>query len=130
MNFIDKLGLILIQDGKVLMVKSANSDRLLLPGGKREKGESDIEALKREIREEISVELVDESIKLFGLFEGQAHGKPEGTLLRITAYEAQVLGELAPASEIQALEWVGLDEVEKVSQVGRDILKAIKTKSS
>lgn len=104
-KFIDKLAFIYIQDKKILMSLSKGKSTWYIPGGKREKGESDIEALTREIKEELSIELIPESIKKFGVFEAQAHGHPEGTIVRMTCYTAEFTSELKAASEIEKLEF-------------------------
>ncbi|MGC9551516.1 NUDIX domain-containing protein, partial [Vibrio metoecus] len=46
------LAWVLIQDGKLLAVRSKGKALFYFPGGKREAGESDEEALIREIKEE------------------------------------------------------------------------------
>ncbi|WP_300439730.1 NUDIX domain-containing protein [Christiangramia sp.] len=104
-KFIDKLAFIYIQDKKILMSLSKGKSTWYIPGGKREKGESDIDALSREIKEELSIELIPESIKKFGVFEAQAHGHPEGTIVRMTCYTAEFTSELKAASEIEKLEF-------------------------
>jgi len=104
-KFIDKLAFIHIQDKKILMSLSKGKSTWYIPGGKRENGESDIDALSREIKEELSVKLTPESIKKFGVFEAQAHGHPEGTIVRMTCYTAEFTSELKAASEIEKFEF-------------------------
>ena len=105
MNTIDKLALLYLKDGKVLCTMSHGKDTWYLPGGKREAGESDIEALKREVREELSVELDDATIQPYGVFSAQAHGKPEGVFVQMTCYTAELIGDIKPASEIARVEF-------------------------
>ncbi len=104
-KYIDKLAYIHIQDNKILVTLSKGKDTWYIPGGKREEGESDQEALIREVEEELTVSLIPESIKKYGVFEAQAHGKPEGTIVRMTCYTADFEGELKPASEIEKMEY-------------------------
>ncbi|MEK6909452.1 MAG: NUDIX domain-containing protein, partial [Candidatus Aenigmatarchaeota archaeon] len=82
MDIIDKLAWVRIEDRKILVTRSKGKDVWYIPGGKREQGESDQEALIREIREELSVDLILETIKYVGTFKAQAHGKPEGVLVQ------------------------------------------------
>jgi 8-oxo-dGTP diphosphatase len=103
--FIDKLAWIHLVDRKILCTLSKGKDTYYLPGGKREGGETDNEALIREIREELSVELIQETIQLTGVFQAQAHGKKEGTVVRMTCYSADYHGTLAPAAEIAEFVW-------------------------
>jgi 8-oxo-dGTP diphosphatase len=79
-NYIDKLAYIYIEDRKVLVTLSKGKDTWYIPGGKREKGETDHQALVREVKEELSVDLITDSIKKYGVFEAQAHGKPKRLL--------------------------------------------------
>lgn len=103
---IDKLAWILVQDGKLLAVRSKGKDLFYLPGGKRELGESDSEALIREIREELSVELSADSIEYMETFVAQADGKAEGVSVKLTCYFAEFSGELAADAEIEELRFI------------------------
>ena len=51
----------------------------------------------------MTVDLVPDSIKHYGTFTAQAHGKPVGVQVRMTCYTASFTGELQPSSEIQDL---------------------------
>jgi 8-oxo-dGTP diphosphatase len=107
MVFIDKLAFVYVQDEKVLMSRSRGKDTWYIPGGKREPGESDVEALIREVKEELDVHLIPETIRWYGVFEAQAHGKPEGVMVRMTCYVATFSGELQPSNEIESLAYLG-----------------------
>lgn len=108
---IDKLAWVLIQDGKLLAVRSKGKSLFYLPGGKRETGESDNEALIREIREELSVDLIPNSIEYMETFTAQADGKAEGVSVKLTCYFADYSGELLPAAEIEEQKFIdGNDE--------------------
>lgn len=100
-TFIDKLAFIEIKDKQILMTLSKGKDTYYIPGGKREGSETDMEALVREVKEELSVDINLDSTKLYGIFEAQAHGKPLGTIVRMTCYTASYSGTLQPSSEIQ-----------------------------
>ncbi|WP_423840822.1 NUDIX domain-containing protein [Vibrio mytili] len=111
-NVIDKLAWVLIQDGKFLAVRSKGKELFYLPGGKREIGESDTEALTREIKEELSVDLIPSSIKYMGTFTAQADGKVQGVSVKLTCYFADYTGELIPAAEIEEQKFIdGNDEI-------------------
>ncbi len=76
MQTIDKLAWLHVQDGRILCARSRGKRTFFIPGGKREVGETDRAALQREIREELSVDLVPASLSLAGVFEARAHGRP------------------------------------------------------
>ena len=104
---IDKLAWLYIRDGKLLSARSKNKDLFYIPGGKREKGESDEQALIREIKEEISVDLVASSIKYAETFKAQADGKDSDTIVKLTCYFADYQGELSPDAEIDEIDFIG-----------------------
>ncbi|MEO6077173.1 MAG: NUDIX domain-containing protein [Candidatus Andersenbacteria bacterium] len=127
MELIDKLAWIRIEGRKILSTRSKGKDAWYIPGGKREAGESDEQTLIREVKEELTVDLVTSSIKHLGTFKAQAHGKPEGVFVQMTCYTADYAGELTPASEIEEMVWLTSDvEPAKISPVDRIIFAYLK----
>ena len=127
-TFIDKLAFIYIKDGKVLSSLSRGKDTWYIQGGKREAVESDEQALTREVLEELSVRLDPATIKHYGTFEAQAHGKPEGTVVRMTCYTAEVIGEIKPAAEVEQVRFLGYGEEPKMSPVDHIIFEDLHNK--
>lgn len=119
---IDKLAWIHIANRKLLATRTRGRDAWYIPGGKREPGESDHQALVREIKEELSVDLVAEQIALVGTFEAPAHGAPPGTVVRMTCYQAPYEGELKPCREIEEVAWLDHGDRAGSSDVTRIIL--------
>ena len=128
MKLIDKVALIYLKDRKVLMTLSKGKDTYYLPGGKREGSEKDEETLIREIGEELCVRILPETIKPYGIFEAQAHGKAEGILVRMTCYTAEFEGETRPASEIAEVCWFSHEDKERSSAVDQIIFDDLKEK--
>ena len=114
---IDKLAWIHIHAHRVLCARSRGRDAFFLPGGKREAGESDEEALRREVREELGVTLI--GIKKLHVFEAQAHGQPEGVDVRMTCFTAAYAGEPKPGAEIEEMAWLAYDEKPRLSLAGQ-----------
>jgi ADP-ribose pyrophosphatase YjhB (NUDIX family) len=128
-QLIDKLAYIYLENDQILMTLSEGKETYYLPGGKREAGESDLQALQREVQEELAVELVPATVEYYGTFEAQAHGKPAGTIVRMTCYTAQYQGQLRPNSEIKDIAfytYAQRDQVGPVDQLIFDDLKAKK----
>lgn len=125
-TYIDKLAYIYLKDGKVLETLSRGKDTWYIPGGKRDGDESDAMALTREVKEELSVDLLPETIKHYGTFEAQAHGKPEGTVVRMTCYQAEFQGELKPANEVVEFDFFGYADRPRVSPVDQIIFDDLK----
>ncbi len=128
-TYIDKLAWIHIKDRTVLMTKSRNNDTWYSPGGKREGNETDQEALIREIKEELTIDLIPATISYYGTFESHAHGKPAGTMVRMTCYSASYTGILQPASEIESITYLSSTEQEHISDVGRLVFEDLHNKN-
>lgn len=122
MNTIDKLAWIYIQNGRLLCARSRGKDAFFLPGGKREQGESDHDALVREVREELSVNLRRDTLRPLHVFEAPAHGQPEGTLVRMTCFTGEYEGELRASAEIAELAWLTHTDADRMSLVTRIIV--------
>jgi 8-oxo-dGTP diphosphatase len=127
-HFIDKLAYIHLKDGKILTTLSKGKDVWYIPGGKREEGETDQEALTREIKEELVVDLIPSTIKHYGIFEAQAHGKSEGIVVRMTCYMADYEGELTPAAEIDKFDFFNYSQKHLSSPVDHLIFDDLKNK--
>ncbi|WFE98945.1 NUDIX domain-containing protein [Micromonospora sp. WMMD964] len=117
MGEIDKVAWILIEDGRVLSTRSMGKEAWYLPGGKREPGETDLETLRREIGEELSVEIDVPSAVHLGVFTAAAHGHAAGVTVRMTCYRAGYRGRLQPASEIAEMAWLGYADRHRTSAV-------------
>jgi len=128
MEIIDKLGWIYIKDKKILVTRSKKENVYYIPGGKREKGETDKEALFRECKEELNIELVPETLKLIHSFKAQAHGKPKGTILQMTCYSTDFVGEITPNSEIKELTWFSYADRKRATPMMKIILDWLKEK--
>ncbi len=67
-TYIDKLAYIYLKDRKVLETRSRGKATWYIPGGKRESDETDVKALVREVKEELDIDLLHETIRLYGVF--------------------------------------------------------------
>lgn len=125
---IDKLAYILIRDQKILGTRSKGKTKYYIPGGKRESGESDWEALSREIREELSVDLKEETCQYYGTFEAQADSHPDGIVVKMTCYTAEYVGDLKASSEIEEIIWLDSNNTDIISAVDKLIFADLKKK--
>lgn len=125
---IDKLGLIYIEEQKILAVRSRGRDTYYIPGGKREPGESDEDALVREISEEISIVLDPSLLQFYGEFQAQAHGQAEGVLVRLRCYTTTERGEVSAAAEIEEVTWLTYADRPKVSLAAQLLFDDLKVK--
>lgn len=125
---IDKLAWLYIKDKKVLCARSKGKETYYIPGGKRDPGEGDQEALIREIKEELSVDINANSVEYYGTFKAQADGKPEGTMVKVTCYQAGFTGELSVDSEIEEMAWLDSNDIDKCSVVVKHLFNDLKDK--
>lgn len=109
-KLIDKLGWLYLQEGRLLVVRSKGKALFYIPGGKRDPGETDQQALIREISEELSVDLVPDSLCFAVTQQSQADGKPEDWQVKLTCYFAEYTGELAENSEIEEMRFIDLSD--------------------
>ncbi len=128
LTYIDKLAWVHVLDKKVLVTLSKGKDTWYIPGGKREVGESDIQALTREVKEELLVDLVPDTIKYYGTFKAPAHGKPEGTYVRMTCYRADYQEQLMPNAEIEKYDYFFYNQKDSTSAVDHLIFEDLKKK--
>lgn len=128
MKEIDKIALIKIENGKILSTKSKGNNKYYIPGGKRENDETDEQTLIREIKEELSVEIIKESIEYVGTFKAQSDGAIDGTIVKMTCYKANYIGDLKEDNEIEAIRWLNYNDLEIISEVDKIIFKHLKDK--
>lgn len=99
-----KIGLAVIDGDRLLLVKKRNSEFYILPGGKPEQGESDIETLSREIDEELGCRIASDRLLFLGTFSDEVAGMPDARVT-IRLYAGTLIGTPSPRSEIDSLVW-------------------------
>lgn len=123
---IDKVAWVRVENGRVLGARSRGKATCYLPGGKREEGESDVQTLVREIREELDVTLVPETVEFLGTYEAQAHGRAEGTVVRMSCYTGDYRGTPAASAEVEEVLWLTYADRDRVSPAARLVFDDLK----
>jgi ADP-ribose pyrophosphatase len=108
----------IVHDGRLLVVHKLSGGAWILPGGKPEPGESEIETIQREVREELSCTAVD--LEPLGLFVDKA-AHQDGARIRLMVYTGSLRGAPQPGREIKRLRWAPLAEIDDLAPVHAQI---------
>lgn len=100
-----KIGLALVKRNRLLVVRKKGTQAFILPGGKPEDGEDDLEALQRELREELGCGVAD--VRFERCFTDTAAGIVD-TTITVRLYLGSLNGTPHPASEIEELGWAAV----------------------
>jgi 8-oxo-dGTP diphosphatase len=129
---IETVALIHIVDGKVLLARPRGSAAFYMPGGKRADGEPHHAALEREVREELDVRVVPDTLSPYGVFEDEAYGAGDGIRVRIHCYLGELDREPVPSGEIEELRQFSYAEYHDMSETApavRQILRDLRNRS-
>ncbi len=100
---IDKVGGVILKDKKILVQRKKNDrEECIIPGGKRKENETDFETLKRELQEELTVNLI--GAEFLGGYDDIACFSNEP--IHVQTYLAQMEGEIKCNNEIKEAIWI------------------------
>jgi 8-oxo-dGTP pyrophosphatase MutT (NUDIX family) len=125
MKLIDVVAWICVRDARLLVTRTRGRDAYYLPGGKRELGESDWQALARETREELDIELVAETLSLVSVVEAPAHAAPTGTRVRMICYQAEPAAaapSLSARGEVEEIAWLDMRDRDRCAPAVQAVL--------
>jgi ADP-ribose pyrophosphatase YjhB (NUDIX family) len=109
-----KIAGIIIKDRRFLAVRKENKKEFIIPGGGHEVGETHENTLRRELKEELLVDLLHHSP--LGVFRDKAIWTNEPLLAHI--YFVEISGEPCPSSEIVEHRWLDKHFKQKGFEVG------------
>jgi 8-oxo-dGTP pyrophosphatase MutT (NUDIX family) len=98
-------GLIVIQSRRILLAFSGNKKAWYLPGGKIEQGETPIQALIREIKEELNLSIEGGDIRFYTHISAIAFGEAEQTRMEQDCFLYLNNDVFSPAGEIESIRY-------------------------
>ncbi len=98
---------------KILLVRVRDNQLWYLPGGKIESHEAAPEALIRELFEELTIQLIPESIRHLTTIISQAY--PQDDLVELHCFTADWHGQIAAQAEISAVSYLPLQDLDKMA---------------
>lgn len=102
----EKAGLLVLRERRILLCRKKRApEHLILPGGKFEPGETAVECLRRELREELGDVAVGR-LEQIGTYTDRAAGDSSKTV-RIELFQGELAGTPVASSEIGELVWFG-----------------------
>jgi len=107
----NKVGVLILRGDRLLLCrKNRDTSKLILPGGRVEARESDLDCLARELREELG-DVSLRNVEYIGTYEDRAAMDDPTVVktLRIALYRGDLVGTPTPASEITDVVWFGPD---------------------
>ena len=112
--FMPAAGCCIIKDGKILLQKRSDNNKWAIHGGCLELGENFLEALKREVKEELNVKLINpEFIQIYS-GEDMHYIYPNNdevyTIMAVYLVK-EFEGNLKSNEEVSKLEWFDIDNL-------------------
>jgi len=126
---IHKAAGIVIQDRKLLFARAKDMDFFIDPGGKIEPGETAKQALVRELKEELDIDVDEADLEVFGEFTAEA-ANHKGKTVHMQAFIVKKWqGAIKASAEVEELRWLTSDiptDIQVGSIFGGKVLPKLK----
>lgn len=118
MAYYNKIGLLVLNENQTDFLvcepgkkyKDKRVTQYLIPGGQLEE-KSEIECLKREIKEELDCDVDEKSLEYIGEYIDISAATPERDVM-IKLYKGNLVGDPRPSSEIGTLRWISKNNID------------------
>ncbi|MEZ0454006.1 NUDIX domain-containing protein [Sphingobacterium thalpophilum] len=103
-------GLISIKDRKLLLAYSNNRNAWYLPGGKIDAGETALQSLRREISEELNIDLDPQKITYYCHISAPAYGIVPEVIMEQDCFLYPLTETIAPGNEIADVKYFSQED--------------------
>lgn len=110
-------------DGRTLLVRKRGTQAFMQPGGKIEAHEQPVQALARELEEELGLLIDTTQARYLGQFSAPAANEP-GFVVEAEIFLLDIQQAVSPAAEIEEVLWIDPDAVGEVvlAPLTRDLI--------
>ena len=105
------------KENQILLVQVRNRDKYYFPGGKIDEGESLVEALQRELKEELRLELAKDELEFIGTIVGEAYPQPN-MLTELNGFKVNRAidwSKVETDHEITDMKWFDINDSENIA---------------
>lgn len=111
---------LLDDSGRLLLVRKRGTHAFMLPGGKHEPGETSVQALLRELDEELNLRLTESALTPLGRFQADAANEPD-THVDAQIYIAALPRPVSPAAELEELAWLAPADLSPINNAPHNL---------
>lgn len=97
--------LLLGPNGHTLLVRKRGTQAFMQPGGKIDPGEQPLQALARELLEELGLRIDPAQARYLGVFSAPAANEP-GFEVQAELFQLHIDAPVQPAAEIEEMQWI------------------------
>ena len=119
-------GLVVTKNNQLLLAYNNNKNAWYLPGGKIDKGETAKEALIREVREELNIDLQPDKIENYKHISAPAYGESPELIMEQDTFLYNLTENIQPSHEIAAVKYFDLEMYKQELAQVPGVLKVFK----